>query len=418
MPDVTRRTLAAAAGLIGTGFATAAAQQPPELRAAVASGKVEVPPLLAPTEAEGEPANRDPAGRRLGIAVVGIGALTIGEIMPAFGTARHVRVTALVSGDREKARVVAEQYGVPETHLYDYAGFDRIKDNPDVDAVYIVLPNDMHMEYTLRAAAASKHVLCEKPMANSVIDAQRMVDACRAAGRRLMIAYRLQYEPHHRALIGMVRSGQYGPVRLIEAVNGQNQAMNAQWRHTLKQAGGGSLPDVGIYCLNAARYVTGEEPVEVSAQITRPAGDIRFREVEDICAFTLRFPSGAVANCTSGYSIHESRLLRVMMPQSYVQLDPAFSYQGLRMSIGHSSGRAQVLEQRRFTERNQFAREMDHFAQAIRAGQEPHTPGAEGVADMRVIEAIYRAAQGGSTVRLPAVAGLDTTRGPAPQEMA
>ena len=261
MPDVTRRTLAAAAGLIGTGLATSAAQQPPELRAAVAGGKVEVPPLLAPTEAEGEPANRDPAARRLGIAVVGIGALTMGEIMPAFGTARHVRVAALVSGDREKARVVAEQYGVPSTHLYDYAGFDRIKDNPDVDAVYIVLPNDMHLEFTLRAAQAGKHVLCEKPMANSAADAQRMVDACRAAGRRLMIAYRLQYEPHHRALISMARSGRYGPVRLIEAVNGQNQAMNGQWRHNLKQAGGGSLPDVGIYCLNAARYVTGEEPV-------------------------------------------------------------------------------------------------------------------------------------------------------------
>ena len=422
MTDVTRRALATAAGLIGAGAAATVAaqglQQPPELRGRAVDGKVELPPLAAETEVQAPTPNRDPVSKRLGVAVVGIGALTMEQIMPAFGTAKHVRVTALVSGDPAKARAVAAQHGVPETHLYDYAGFDRLRDNPDVDFVYIVLPNDMHLEYTLRAAQAGKHVLCEKPMATTVADAQRMVDGCRDAGKRLMIAYRLQYEPQHRALIRMARSGQYGPVKLIEAVHGQNQAPNQQWRHSARQAGGGSLPDVGIYCLNAARYVTGEEPVEVSAMLTQPKDDPRFAEVEDVCAFTLRFPSGAVATCSSGYSFHKSAQMRVMMPEAWVELDPAFSYGGLAMRIGRKAGQASAVEERRFPDRNQFATEMDHFAEAIRAGREPHTPGTEGLADMRVIEAIYRAARDGGTVRLPAVAGLDTTRGPAPQEAA
>ena len=224
--------------------------------------------------------------------------------------------------------------------MYDYANFDRLKDNPDVDAVYIVLPNNMHLEYTLRAAAAGKHVLCEKPMATNVADAERMVAACRDAKRTLMIAYRMQYEPTHRELIRIARGGEYGPIRLIEAVNGQNDAPNGQWRQSRAQAGGGSLPDVGIYCLNAARYVTGEEPIEISAQVTRPKDDPRFTEIEDIAAFTLRFPSGVIAQCTSGYSLHESRQMRVMMRDAWVEMNPAFSYDGVAMQIGRKAGRA------------------------------------------------------------------------------
>ena len=231
-----------------------------------------------------------------------------------------------------------------------------------------------------------------------------------------MIAYRMQYEPHHRLLIKMARGGEYGPVRMIQAVNGQNQANNAQWRHSRRQAGGGSLPDVGIYCLNAARYVTGEEPTEVTAQLASPAGDPRFAEVEDMASFTLRFPSGTVASLASGYSYHESRQMRVMLRDATIDMDPAFGYEGVTMRIGRKAGQARVMEQRRFGDHNQFAREMDHFAQCVRTGTQPHTPGEEGLADQRLIEAIYQAAAGGSAVKLPPVSGLDTTRGPAPAE--
>ncbi len=295
LPPFSRRALlGTSAGVVAaaaTGAAQAApADEPAALLGATTGTDVTLPRLMAPTEVEGSVENLDPFPRRLGVAVVGLGHLSLLQILPGFGQAQHVKVTALVSGERDKARAVAAQYGVKEANLYDYASFDALKDNPDVDIVYIVLPNAMHAEYTVRAAQAGKHVLCEKPMATSVADAQRMVDACKQAGRKLMIAYRCQYEPHHRALIEAVRSGQHGPVKLIEAVNGQNNADNGQWRHDLAMAGGGSLPDVGLYCLNATRYITGEEPVEVRASLTRPKNDDRFKQVEDVVAFQPALP--------------------------------------------------------------------------------------------------------------------------------
>ena len=403
MAEMTRRLLTAA----GLGLAGAVrAQELP---------RVTLPDIAAPTEANPPVPNPDARDRRMGIAVVGLGHLTLDQILPGFGAARNVRVTALVSGDAAKARTVAAQYGVPESHLYDYKGFDRLRDNPDVDAVYIVLPNNMHAEYTVRAAQAGKHVLCEKPMATNVADGERMVSACRDAGRTLGIAYRMQYNPYHRWLIDAVRKGTYGGLRSIVASNGQNQAKSPpQWRHDLAMAGGGSLVDVGIYCFNAARYLTGEEPVEVQASLTRPKDDPRFREVEDVCNFTLRFPSGVTAQMSSGYSYHETRLLRAQMEGASVSLDPAFAYEGLHMAVSRQEGRAAVTEALRFPERNQFAVEMDAFAHAVRTKTAPLTPGEEGVQDMRVIAALYEAARGGNAVRLPEVKGLDAFRGPVP----
>ena len=417
MPPFSRRTLlGSTAGLVTLAAGgAAAADQPPALLGTVDGNTLSLPPLMNPTDAEGHVANLDPPGRRLGVAVVGLGHLSLLEILPGLAQTRHVRVTALVSGERAKAEAVGAQYGVKPEGLYDYAGFDRLRDNPEVDFVYIVLPNAMHAEYTVRAAQAGKHVLCEKPMATTVADAQHMVDGCKAAGRKLMIAYRCQYEPHHRALIAAVRSGQHGPLRLIEAVNGQNNADNGQWRHDAAMAGGGSLPDVGLYCLNAARYITGEEPVEVSARLTRPKDDRRFREVEDVCSFTLQFPSGAVAACSSGYSFHDSRWLRAHMPDASISLDPAFGYEGIAMVTGRRAGAGNSTDRVQFPQHNQFAREMDHSAEAITSGVEPHTPGEEGLQDQKLIAAIYQAAEGGSPVTLPPVAGLDTTRGPAPR---
>ncbi|MGI3778169.1 MAG: Gfo/Idh/MocA family protein [Janthinobacterium lividum] len=424
MTDVTRRTLvgSTAAGLAGLGLvgqahaAEPVAQQPAALFGATKGDTVSLPPLHNDTEVQGQPPEGQPPAKRLGVAVVGLGHLSLEQIIPGFASSKNVRLAALVSGERDKARAIAAQHGVDEKNLYDYAGFDRLKDNPDVDIVYIVLPNAMHAEFTQRAAQAGKHVLCEKPMATSVADAQRMVDACRAANRKLMIAYRLQYNPVHRQLITMTRAQEFGPVRVIQAANGQNDAANGQWRQNRAMAGGGSLPDVGLYCLNAFRYLTGEEPIEVTGQLTQPKDDPRFREIEDVCAFTLRFPSGILASGLSDYSAHENRFLRVMGTEGWYGADPAFGYDNIVLQVGRRQGRSNLLEQRRFAPHNQFATEMDAFAEAIRADKEPHTPGEEGLQDMRVIEAIYQAAAGGSPVKLPLVAGLDTTRGPAPAE--
>ncbi len=430
MPDVTRRTLfGSTVGLAGAGLIapalgatlgaslTGGHQEPHDLRGVIKDNKVALPPLHQASEANGSVPNPMPPGKRLGIAVVGLGALALENIIPGFAEAKSVRLVALVSGEPDKARLVAAQYGVPEKNLYDYNNFDRIKDNPDIDIVYIVLPNALHVEFTIRAAQAGKHVLCEKPMAASVAEAQSMVDACKAANRSLMIAYRLQYTPEHRTLIQMARSKAYGTVQMIEAVNGQNDAPNGQWRQIKSMAGGGSLPDVGLYCLNAFRYITGEEPVAVTAQLTQPKNDPRFREIEDVAIFTLRFPSGVIASGTSAYSFHESRFLRVHAETGWFGIDPAFGYDNLQLAINRKAGKASATETRRFTPKSQFAQEMDAFAASLHAGQEPRTGGAEGLQDMKVMAAIYQAAASGGVVTMPTVTGLDTTRGPWPEAL-
>jgi predicted dehydrogenase len=348
---------------------------------------------------------------------VGLGHLALNQILPGFGRAKSVKVTALVSGESDKARAVGAQYGIPETHLYNYANFDKLRDNPDVDIIYIVLPNSMHMEYTVRAAAAGKHVLCEKPMATSVADAQRMIDACNQAKRKLMIAYRMQYEPHQRMLIKLARNQANGSIRLIDAVNGQNDLGNGQWRQKKAWSGGGSLVDVGVYCLNATRYITGEEPIEITARTTQPKDDPRFKEVEDIAMFTLRFPSGAVANCASGYSFHQSNHIRVQNEAAWFHASPAFAYTGLQMQIGRKMGQANSSNAIDMAPVDQFAREMDAFAWSIRNNQTPLTPGKEGIQDLRIIDAIYQSAASGQTVTMPAqpAGKLDVTRGSVPQ---
>jgi predicted dehydrogenase len=217
-------------------------------------------------------------------------------------------------------------------------------------------------------------------------------------------------------LIEMARRQSLGALRLIEASNGQNNADNGQWRLIRAMSGGGSLPDVGVYCLNAARFITGEEPVEITARTLQPKNDPRFREVEDLCAFTLRFPSGVLATCSSGYSYHENRFLRVMGTEAWAGLDPAFGYDNLTMQIGRRSGTSAGLEQRRWSPKNQFALEMDAFADAITHDRIPLTPGEEGLQDMKVIEAIYQAAASGSVVRMAPSAKLDVTRGPPPAQ--
>ncbi len=417
MDSLTRRSLiGSGAGIAGAALLSAQSgneQQPAALRGSVSQGTVTLPLLHNPSESSDKLPNPDPVNKRLGVAVVGLGNLALAQIIPGFGEAKHVRLTALVSGEKDKAQVIAAQYGVPDKNIYSYANFDDIKNNPDVDIVYIVLPNSMHAEYTVRAAKAGKHVLCEKPMATSIAEAETMVNECHRAGKKLMIAYRLQYNSAHLEVIKMARTKQFGDLRFINAVNGQNDAPNGQWRQIKSLAGGGSLPDVGLYCLNAFRYITGEEPVEVTAQMTYPKNDPRFREIEDISNFTLRFPSGVFASGSAGYSYHESRQLRVMASDGWFGLDPAFGYENLALQAGQKAGQANSKEERRFSAKNQFAVEMDHFAERIRADQQPRTPGEEGLQDQKIIDAIYRAAAGGGVIKLPVSNKIDGTRGPA-----
>jgi len=405
-----------AAGVGGTLLASSAAAAVPEIDTGkVQGGRVEFPAWTAPTERpSGGPPNPLPVNERVGFAVVGLGRLAMEEVLPAFGEAKRSRLVALVSGTPDKAARVAAEYGVRPEAVYDYTGFDRIRDNPEIKVVYVILPNAMHKDYTIRAAQAGKDVLCEKPMSVSSADAQAMVDACRTAQRKLMIAYRCQYEPYNREVLRMVREKTFGPARFIDAVNLQNQGDGTQWRFNGALAGGGSLPDVGLYCLNAARFLTGEEPVEVIARTFLPPGDPRYAEVEETVNFMLRFPSGVVANCATSYGMHESRLLRVHTPAGAISLDGAFAYDDKQLRVAHRDGRAESVDERRLPKQNQFALEMDHMADCVTANRQPHTPGEEGVQDHRVMEAIYQSAASGQPVAMPRVDGLDRTRGPAP----
>ena len=357
-----------------------------------------------------------PKDERVGFAIVGLGHLSLEQILPAFAQSKYARPVALVSGHRDKALKVAKQYGIEEKAVYSYQSFDSIRDNPDIEAVYIVLPNSMHEEYTVRAAKAGKHVLCEKPMANTSAEAQRMVDACKAAGKKLMVAYRIQYEPMNRQIKKWLRSEQYGRVRLIDMINSQNIGDPEQFRLKKALAGGGSLPDIGLYCLNTARYITGEEPAQVFGHVYSTPGDPRFTEVEETVLFQLQFPSGTLANCSTSYGVHESRRYRCYADKGgWFGMDPAFSYGGLKMELSHVQDNMEIRSNPFMEAKNQFAPELDHMARCIRENRQPYTPGEEGVQDMKIMEAIYQSAKEGRWVQLPAQKGKDIFRGEEPK---
>ena len=376
---LSRRSFVGAAGasLIAGG---AFAQEPPRGAAGRPQPSLGTPEPL-PEEAQ------------LGFAVVGLGKLALGEIMDAFAAARRAKVTALVSGNRDKALRVAAQYGVPEDSIYDYASFDRIADNPRVQVVYIVLPNALHREFALRAFRAGKHVLCEKPMATTVADCEAMIAAGRAAGRKLMVAYRSQFEPHNLMAMRTVRRGELGPVRAISADIGRATDPRDpadQWRLNRALAGSGSLFDIGIYGLNAARFLVGEEPVEVRAQLYAPPNDPRFREVEDVVVWTMRFPGGAQFHGSTSYSYSFINSIQVVGDRGVMKFDPSMEYHAHRLQIGD-----RVIQ---WSPIDQFAREMDHFCQAITENIPVVADGEEGMQDVRLMLAILEAGRTGRTI--------------------
>jgi predicted dehydrogenase len=338
----------------------------------------------------------EPPGRKLGWAVVGLGNLAINQILPAFAKCEKSKVVALVSGHPDKAAKLAARYGVSPKAIYNYQNYDTLKDNPEVDVIYVVLPNSMHAEYTIRGHKAGKHVLSEKPMANTPGDCQAMIDAAKTAGRKLMVAYRCRYEPFNKEMIRLAREQELGPVKAIVADHGFNIGDPTQWRLKREFAGGGSLMDIGIYSLQAARYVTGEEPVEINAMTYTSPGDVRFKEVEEMINFQLRFPSGALANCTSSYGYSGQNKYRVVATKGWFELEPATSYTGLRMKIRRSG----ATEDRDLPQRDHFALEMDHMSECVMENKDPLTPGEEGLRDLELMMAIYEAARTGKTVKV------------------
>ena len=341
-----------------------------------------------------------PPDERVGFAIVGLGRLSLNQILPAFGHSQYCKPVALVSGDRDKASKIAAQYAIAASAIYDYANFDQLARNPEVKVIYVVLPNGMHEEYVTRGAKAGKQILCEKPMATSSREAARMISACKDAKVKLMIAYRQQYEPHNRALRQLVTEGKLGALRGFVSSNSQQQGDPTQWRLKKSLSGGGCLPDVGLYCLNASRFLSGEEPTDVSATIFQPKDDPRFTEVEASCSFSLKFPSGYVATCTTSYDVHKSQFLRLEGTKAWAEMSPAYGYHGNHLKWSHLDGERETEIVPQIEEKDQFALEMDHFAECVLEGKTPHTPGEEGLKDHQIMEAIYESARTSRIVRV------------------
>ncbi|HTL29562.1 MAG TPA: Gfo/Idh/MocA family oxidoreductase [Tepidisphaeraceae bacterium] len=334
--------------------------------------------------------------KKLGFAFVGLGSFAMNQLIPNIDKSKHCKLAALVSGHPDKAKQVAEKYGLDQRNIYNYDNYDTIKDNPNVDVIYIVLPNSMHKDFTIRGFKAGKHIMCEKPMAVSSAECQEMIDAGKAAGKKLQIGYRMHYEVHQVEAIRMLRAKELGELKQITTDMGFRLRNTEAWRLHKDLSGGGALMDIGIYGLNASRYLTGEEPIEVSAMTYTPKDDPVFATVEEGCNWLLKFPSGVLCSNTSSYSYAGQTHWRAICTEGYIDCDPAISYSGVKMRVSHKGKSADMNP----PELNQFATEMDVFADCIMNNKEPRSSGEEGLRDVKIMEAIYEAARTGKTIKL------------------
>jgi predicted dehydrogenase len=331
--------------------------------------------------------------RKIGYCIIALGRISMGHFMPGIVASKNSRITGLVSGHRDKALAQAAKYGVPESSIYSYENMDQIKNNPAIDAVYVALPNSMHAEYTIRSAQAGKHVLCEKPMATTVADSLAMIKACKDANKKLMVAYRCHYEPTNLRAMQLIRDGKLGKIQAIESANGFN-AKAGEWRLDRKLAGAGPLMDMGVYSLNACRYLTGEEPIELKAFSSVIDHDGRFDTVEENVSWTMKFPSGVVASCNTSYGAPMNGFYRVHGSLGFLHVEPAFIYQGLHLTAQFSDpagGPPTTLDEPNPNmDPSQFTAQAEYFSDCILTDKTPKTAGEEGLLDMQYMSKIYQ----------------------------
>lgn len=352
-----------------------------------------------PALARGSTASPLSSAAGVGFAVVGLGKLSLGQILPGFANCRTARLVGLVSGHADKANRLAAEHKLPTESVYSYADFDRVAADPRIEVVYIVLPNFMHAEYTIRALKAGKHVLCEKPMATTIGDAERMITAAKQANRKLMIAYRCHYEPLNLYGMRLMRRRALGTPRLVVTNMSRQSDLSDPsdaWRLDQHKSGGGALTDMGIYGINAARYLLGEEPVEVRAHAQTDRRDARFRTVEDLVTWKFGFPSGAISTGSTSFNQAATMSWDVYGEKGKISADPGCFYGGNHLAVSGVPDEGHVKIQ----EIDQFAREMDWMAEVVRGRAPMVSPGEEGLQDMRLMHAIMESAsRGGATVK-------------------
>jgi predicted dehydrogenase len=333
----------------------------------------------------------------VGYAVVGLGSISQVAVLPAFAHSKKASLVAVVSGDREKAGTLAQKFRASGAYHYDeYA--DCLK-NPDVEAVYIATPPGEHERFTIEAAKAGKHVLCEKPLAATVQQARSMVNACRRHKVQFMTAYRKYFEPSTVTLKKMISQGDLGRIDIIHTLFTELRPFgdsSPSWLFARKLSGGGPLTDLGVYCVNTCRWLVDEDPVGATA-ITWVHDRRRYKEVEEGVAFRLDFRSGLVLQGTAAYSAAFSSFVHVHGEKGWAALAPAFAFEEERRLSGKVAG--QWFEQT-FEAIDEFALELDAFAACIRENRRPEPEGAQGLRDIVIIDAIYQSAKNGRSVRI------------------
>jgi glucose-fructose oxidoreductase len=335
----------------------------------------------------------------IGYAVVGLGWISQAAMLPAFDNVRHnSRLVALVSGNADKRRQLATRYELDRSDTYDYDGLETCLERDDVHAVYIAVPNHLHREYTERAAAAGAHVLCEKPMAPSEEDCHAMIAAAETAGVKLMIAYRLHLDPVHLDIIDRIQTGAIGPTRAFSSTFTQ-QVAEGDVRLVPPGQGGGPLYDIGVYCLNAARYLFRAEPEAVWAtRATRPQE--RFDMASEMMSCVLRFPDERLATFTCSFGAHAVDVFHLVGDDGELRLDGAYGFRGEKRldQVGGRGGDESLT----FPAHDQFGSQLAYFSDCIREDRQPETDGQEGLVDVRIIQALYESIESGAMVEVDA----------------
>lgn len=352
-----------------------------------ALGLVTMDQVMAQYAPEGRAFQQD---KKLGVALLGLGKYSEEQLAPALEKTQRCRLAGIITGTPEKAAKWKEKYKIPDKNIYNYQNMDSIRDNPDIDIVYVVTPNALHATYTIRAAKAGKHVICEKPMATTVPDCEAMIAACRQAGKMLSIGYRLHFEPHHRTFMEFAKKKTYGDIRKIVAENAQEMEKGV-WRLDRERSGGGPLMDLGIYCVQGALYSAGVNPVRVSAKEGPKTDTDKFAEVEQSIDFQLEFPGGAIASCRTAY-VGKANRLRVEAQKGWYELEPAFEYVGIKGKTTQGSMGLENVPQQTL--------QMDDFADCVLHNKPTRVPGEMGLRDVKILMAIYEAARNAKPVNL------------------
>jgi predicted dehydrogenase len=332
-------------------------------------------------------------GPVLRVAILGLGNYA-NRVAEAMLSCKRAKLTGLISGTPAKIKTWQAKYNIPDKNCYNYENFDAIKNNPDIDAVYVITPNALHHDQIIRVAKAGKHAICEKPMAVSVQEGDEMIEACKKANVKLLVGYRMHFEPHTLEIIRLRNAGEFGKITFFQGLSGFIIGDPAQWRLNPKLSGGGSMMDIGIYSVNGSRYMIGEDPVWVNAVETKN-DRVKFVEgIDETIQFQLGFPGGAVASCLSTYSMNWLDRFFLDGTGGFAELSPATGYdptQGLtnKGPLNFPFVAHQTVQ-------------MDEMAAIIFEGKKPVVPvdGEEAVKDLKVIEGIYKAAQTGKTVKL------------------